>query len=85
MQVIKLLSNLRQTVDEAPIQAAYYNALDMSWFDQGSRRKWAFLKAMSKALKEAHMHQWEQDEPCEGVDMLAQWLPQAWEIECNEV
>ena len=34
---------------------------------------------MNKALKEAHMHQWEQDEPCEGVNMLSQWLPQAWE------
>ena len=81
MQVMQLLSNLRQTVDEAPMQAAYCNTLNMSWFDQGSRRKWAFLKAMNKALKEAHMHQWEQDEPCKGVNMLAQWLPQAWETD----
>ena len=34
---------------------------------------------MNKAPKEAHMRQWEQDEPCEGANMLAQWLPQAWE------
>ena len=56
MQVMQLLSNLRQTVDEAPMQAAYCNTLNMSWFDQGSRRKWAFLKAMNKALKGSHMH-----------------------------
>ena len=78
-QVMQLLSNLRQTVDEAPMEGSYCNTLNMSWFDQGSRRKWAFLKAMNKALKEEHMHTWVQDEPCEGVKLLSQWLPDAWE------
>ena len=52
MQAMQLASNLRQAVDEAPMEAHYCNTLNMSWFDRTSRLDKKFTNRMNKELAE---------------------------------
>ena len=45
-----MASNLRQAVDEAPMEASYCNTENMSWFDKTSKMEAEFCRKMNADL-----------------------------------
>ena len=50
LQAMQLVSNLRQAVDEAPMEAFWTSTHNMSWFDQSSRLEYKFCERMNNDL-----------------------------------
>ena len=79
MQAMQLASNLRQAVDEAPMEAHYCNTLNMSWFDRTSRLDKKFTDRMNNELAELGLPTWVEVPPCsQTAQALNQWLPIAF-------
>ena len=77
LQAIQLASNLRQSVDEAPMEAFYCNTENMSWMDKSSRMDEKFLVQMNQDLVDLGLVPWQYDEPVETVVEANEWLPHA--------
>ena len=75
LQAIQLASNLRQSVDEAPMEAFYCNTENMSWMDKSSRMDEKFLVRMNQDLVDLGLEPWQYDEPAETVVAANEWLP----------
>ena len=61
LQAMQLASNLRQAVDEAPMEASYCNTENMSWFDKTSRLCNEWCDDMNTDLKKLGMVQWQEE------------------------
>ena len=79
LQAMQLASNLRQAVDEAPMEASYCNTENMSWFDKTSRMEAGFCKKMNADLLKLGLTQWEEEQPNADAQVISEWLPQALE------
>jgi site-specific DNA-cytosine methylase/integrase len=79
MQAMQMASNLRQAVDEAPMEAYYCQTENMSIYDKSSRLDFRFIKRMNVRLAALGMPQWEEVEVSEDVKQLSQWLDASWQ------
>ena len=80
MQAMQLASNLRQAIDEAPMESHYTNTLNMSWFDQTSRLNYKFAEKMNADLAKLNLPVWVEVPVCEQTaGALNEWLPMALE------
>ena len=79
MQAMQLASNLRQAVDEAPMEAHYCNTLNMSWFDRTSRLDKKYTDRMNSELAQLGLPTWVEVPPCrQTAQALNEWLPVAF-------
>ena len=58
LQSMQLASNLRQAVDEAPMEASYCNTKNMFWFDKTSRLCHEWCEDTNADLKKLGTVQW---------------------------
>ena len=79
LQAMQLASNLRQAVDEAPMEASYCNTENMSWFDKTSRLCNKWCEDMNADLKRLGMVQWQEEQPNADAHAISDWLPEALE------
>ena len=79
LQAMQLTSNLRQSVDEAPMEALYCNTENMSCFDKTNRMEAKFYEKMNADLKALGLVQWQEEQPNAHTHAISDWLPQAWE------
>ena len=79
LQAMQLASNLRQSVDEAPMEASYCNTENMSWFDKTSRMEAKFCEKMNADLKDLGLVQWQEEQANADAHAISDWLPQALE------
>ena len=79
LQAMQLASNLRQAVDEAPMEASYCNTENMSWFDKTSKMEAEFCRKMNADLLNLGLTQWEEEQPNAAAQVILNWLPQALE------
>ena len=81
MQAMQMASNLRQAVDEAPMEAYYCQTENMGIYDKSSRLDFKFIKRMNTRLAALGMPQWERVPVSEDVKRLSQWLEESWQSE----
>ena len=79
MQAMQLASNLRQAVDEAPIEAHYCNTLNMSWVVRTSRLDKKYTDHMNNELAQLGLPTRVEVTPYERTAQAPnQWLPVAF-------
>ena len=82
MQAMQLVSNLRQAIDEAPMESYYCNTLNMSWFDRTNMLDHKFAARLNAELKELKLPEWVKVPVCKhSADTSNEWLPMALEQE----
>ena len=79
MQAMQMASNLRQAIDEAPMEASYCQTENMGIYDKTSRLDTNFVKKMNYTLKQHNMPLWQRVEACDEVKALSQWLAHSWD------
>ena len=79
MQAMQMASNLRQAIDEAPMEASYCQTENMGIYDKTSRLDTNFVKKMNNTLKQHNMPLWQRVEVCDEVKALSQWLAHSWD------
>lgn len=79
LQAMQLVSNLRQAVDEAPMEAFYTHTENMSFFDKSSRLDTKFVNRMNADLLSMGLKPWELIECRHITDSLTEWLSTSWE------
>ena len=78
LQTMQMASNLRQAIDEAPMEAFYTQTENMGIYDKSSRLDFKFIADMNKKLAKHNMPLWEQVDPTDDVRALSQWLAEVW-------
>ena len=81
LQAMQLVSNLRQAVDEAPMEAFWTSTHNMSWFDQSSRLEYKFCERMNNDLIAMGEAPWVEIPPCKDAHAINEWVPLALESE----
>ena len=81
MQAVQMASNLRQAVDEAPMESYYCQTENMGIYDKSSRLDFRFVKRMNAKLADLGMPQREEVVVSEDVKHLSQWLDDSWRSE----
>jgi hypothetical protein len=81
MQAMQMASNLRQAVDEAPMESYYCQTENMGIYDKSNRLDFRFVKRMNAKLADLGMPQWEEVAASEDVKQLSQWLDDSWRSE----